>query len=240
MTNLLFSMKLNWDSAGRLTHHYSKSWDEPEFNIKKGLLPSLPLLVSHQLGVYKLPYALNTCHKLMQLFEMGTHSTVPINSALASAEIFFIQKGQGARFSFKPKRNSFFANSDSLEEASGQLVNNFSKYAIDIAPKLYLPTIWAFINGAIAGYVETLEKYYKTGKISRDRLNWIPGIGIEMSHMTKHISEQWRVYPELLDADTERELIENVEGIKQRVAEGYTKVKNKFNGICSLLDIRVS
>lgn len=242
MTNLLFSMRLEWDQAGRLRYRITQSFGDPALNITSGVLPIFPMMVSHQLAAYKPVYALNLCHKLFDYYENKNHVTTPINSALKYADIYLYEskKGKGARFSFKPKRSSVFANSDSLEEGSGQMVINYAKYSTTLAPSMYLTQIWALVFvGAVLPYIEVIKDRVKTGKISSSKLGWDIGISYEMAHITLAISKQWLIFPEAPNPEDKTESDEWHEGFQERFSDKYIVIKEEFLNLCTELDISV-
>jgi hypothetical protein len=125
------SIKINlqWDTNGRIQHSVSGQTEGKNFT-NEVLSPSGSMFLSHQLGTLRPSFGLILCSKILQIVQSEKCILSPINTALKKATLELVSGRTSAYLMYHPN-HSFFANNDSLEEGSTQLVSNYNFYVFN-------------------------------------------------------------------------------------------------------------
>jgi hypothetical protein len=176
----LASIELVWDSIGRISHSITDGHGDDQIDCLAILAPSLPMLVSHQLGTMKPSQGLGLCSAFLDFFIDDRHILLPINSALKGAKIQYIEvNNQNITLTFHPK-HSFIHNSDSLEEGVRQFLNNYALYVTNKLPLETYTIVKGMVGSSIDIYTDFLSDELKTGRVASNRDRWHIGFANEM------------------------------------------------------------
>ena len=189
MTQTLSIIVLNWDSGGNLNHRilggYSDLYKDKVFI----LAPSLPMLISHQLGAYKPTQGLSFCSTINDFYINNKHIRTPINSALKGARIEFVKTDkEKVTLQFYPE-NRLFSNSDSMEEGSRQLLNNYLAYISNDLPERTWLIIKGLIGSTVIAYLDIIKWEIDQGILGPRLDNWSTDISMHMAIQTGAIAE---------------------------------------------------
>jgi hypothetical protein len=228
MSQKLSSIFVDWDSRGVLSHEikggYSNSFD----NERLILAPSLPMIVSHQLGTYSPTNGLNLCSSVFDFYICRKNLRQTIISALRNVRIDFIRrKDNSVSITFHP-RARIFSRGDCIEKGSLQFLNNYLGYVSNL---LQSPTdliIQGLLGSAINMYIQVLIEELRLGRINPQELKWNPNITRSMAVQTSVIAE---LYGPEYSEDTE------IEKAKENIDQKYGELKVQFNRLCEDLGL---
>jgi hypothetical protein len=189
MTQTLTIIVLNWDSSGNLNHQilggYSDLYKDKVFI----LAPSLPMLISHQLGAYQPTEGLNFCSTINDFYIYNKHNKTAINSALKGARIEFVKTDKGnVTLQFYPE-NRLFSKSESMEEGSRQLLNNYLAYISNDLPEQTRLIIKGLIGSTLKAYLDIIKWEIEKGILGPRLDNWNLDISQHMAVQTGAIAK---------------------------------------------------
>lgn len=228
MTQRLSTILLNWDLSGNLNHQISGGYSDLHKDKLLILAPSLPMLISHQLGAYRPTQGLILCSMIFDFYIYNKHLLMPINSALKKARIEFVKTDRGhVTLQFYPE-NRLFTNSDSLEEGSRQLLNNYLEYVSNGLPR----QTWLIVKALISSTVETYQGFIKReieqGIIGPRNDKWNRDISNQMAIQTMSIAE---IYGPELPEDA------NLQDINENMNKLLLEELNEFKLVCNRMGI---
>lgn len=224
MTHTLSIIHLTWDLRGKLNHRITGGYSDLYQDKVLILAPSLPMIISHQLGTYKPSQGLILCSTLFDFYIKGKHIQAPINSVLKQARIEFVRTDKGkVTLLFFPE-GRLFANSDSLEEGSSQLLSNYLTYVSNDLPEQTWLIIKAFIGSTVDGYLDILNGEIDQRRVGPRKNKWNINISKQMAIQTSHIAEIYG--PDLPEVSNIPKIAENMEGM-------FLEIQNKHKILCT-------
>lgn len=190
-------IQCTWSASGRISHrvlHGQRNYGgraNSKDDLCRVLAPSLPLIIGHQLGVMRPSNGIILCSRALDFYIRGHHITYPIDSALSSATLKFIQTQAGIAITFHPKHRPE-ANDDCLEQGARQFVNNYIKHVNQhVGDEVFLATrIFSML--VVGSYVDLLENRLARHLLGPDLDKWAPEFSKFMTGVIHLVSEQFR------------------------------------------------
>ena len=181
MSDLICTINCTWSVSGKVTAIITLgSVGDPIADSLRLLSPSIPMLVSHQLGTFLPATGLSLTSHLINYVMSGQNLVSPISDALSGVSLEFIKRSQGGvAIQFKPETRQF-AKSENIEEGSRQFVYKYTLSIFDKLPYYNLIICKIFLRLSLQAYLDLLEKQIKTGKLHSRKLNWNSDISVHM------------------------------------------------------------
>lgn len=227
MAKVLSSIVCNWNSRGEITHSISSGYSSTRQNIELILAPSLPMLISHQLGAFRPSHGLILCGQVIDLYKNNKHILFPINSVLKSVRMNFHKLQNGVTITFHPK-GGLFANNDSLEEGTRQFINNYLFYVSNLIKGETFLICRALVSATLLHYFEFLNLSIENGMMGLKKDNWSISFTQNMAIMTQAIAENYAPeYEAGTDLDKVREVFN----------EKIIEAQNIHNDLCQIMGL---
>ena len=192
MPDVVSSILLSWNERGELQHRISGGYAAPQENILLVLAPSLPMVLSHQLGALKPSYGLTLCDSVLNILETGNHSLIPVNRALENARIDFQQTHAGMNLTFHPQSRPSAVESD-IEEAVPQLLCNYTCYVLDRLSGEARLSVMAYVLSVVNWYLELVEREISRGRVGPRRDRWSLRFTRHMAECSRDIADNFTV-----------------------------------------------
>lgn len=217
-------IECTWDQLGDIRHAVRNGNGSEQQDLLLLLAPSLPMLLSHQLGAVRPSHGLILCQDVVDLFEGRRYLRLPINSALTGVSITLVHTRKAWTLQFSPKHGPL-ANNDSLEEGARQFVHN---YMLHVASRLSGETrliVRALTASVVDHYVKLLADELGAMRIGPSRDKWSPRLATDAAEGTSVVAQMYGpTFPEGTDLDavdaTYRELLPDMEARLSRVLRG--------------------
>ena len=205
MPKKLARIQCRWSNSGHISYRISKGYASPTDNRDLLLAPSLPFLISHQLGSFRPSHGLILCSQVLRFYTETHHTMFPINSALKGADIQYVQTSQGTLITFHPKHR-LLVNNDSLEEGVRQFVNNYARFVNDqISGDTFL-IVRGIVGSVLDGYLNILDEKITKGLIGPSSDLWSADLPLQMASASLMVGE---IYGPTFPSDVDRGHVEN-------------------------------
>ena len=228
MNNLICSITCTWNVGGKVkpTVTLGSFGDVTKDNLQL-LSPSIPMLVSHQLGTFLPTTGLSLTSHLINFVVNGQHLVSPINSVLKETRLDFVTRSQGGvAIQFKPETGRF-AKNENVEDGSKQFVYNYVVSVFNNLPNYNLIICKIFLGLSLQAYLDFLDKQIELGKLSPSKLNWNSDFSVNMTKVSIEASVSYKTgTPE--DYNEESEI---------NTLEFYSKLLERHKAICRKLEL---
>ncbi len=217
MPKKLARIQCRWKQSGHISYSISRGYSNAVDNRDLVIAPSLPLVISHQLGSFRPSHGLILCSQVLRFYTQNHHTMFPINSALKGADIQFVQTSQGILITFHPKHR-LLVNNDSLEEGVRQFVNNYLRFVYDQITGDTVLIVRGIVLSIVDGYLDILGEKLGKGLIGPGSDLWSSDLPLQMAGASLSVGE---IYGPTFPADADREHVENT--FNQKSLELETK-----------------
>jgi hypothetical protein len=228
MDDPICTINCAWNASGKVTATVtSGSFGDAVTDSLSLFSPSIPMLVSQQLGTFLPATGLLLTSNFINCVISGQQVILPINSAIKGVMLDFIRRSQGGvAIQFKPEAN-LFAKSQDVEDGSKQFVHNYTISVFEKLPYYNLIICKIFLGLSLQAYLEFLEKQIKSGKLDSNNLNWNSDFSIYMTKVSIDASISYKTgTPEGYNKEAEI----NTLGF-------YAELSEKYKEICRLLGL---
>lgn len=205
MPKKLARIECRWSQSGHISHRISKRFASSSDDKDRVLAPSLPFLISHQLGSFRPSYGLILCSQVLRFYTKNHHTMFPINSALKGADIQYVQTGQRTLITFHPKHR-LFVNNDSLEEGVRQFVNNYIRYINDQITGDTFLIVRGIVGAVLNGYLDILDEKLAKQLIGPGLDRWSADLPLQMADASLMVG---KIYGPTFPSDVDRGHVED-------------------------------
>jgi hypothetical protein len=196
------------------------------------------MLLCHQLGTLRPSFGLILCSKILQITPFEKFILSPINTALKKATLEMVSGTTTVYLKYSPS-HSMFANNDSLEEGSNQLVGNYNFYIYNKLSEIGKIPYKTLAFSIIHLYLDFLSEQINGGKVLPKNDKWNMSFSKFAATLNQSVARNYTPIDESNydPSNPQKEISEWKDAQTHKIQQLLSTIEKEHNSLCKIMGI---